>query len=515
MKKTVIIAIASMLVFGQGAWAQTTSFPRHGETGENSESNPYIISSVEDLNALAADVNSGTDYENVCFKLTTALNYSNEMITDGSNYTPIGIDDNEYGKPFKGVFDGGDNVINGITVYQPGSSDVGLFGLINGATIKNIKLSNCHFTGNYMVGAIVGESFENGAIISNCHVDNTVYVIATLYNDGVDDYPGSRVGGIIGFCQCTLVSECTSAGIITGDNNVGGIVGELEGENKLNGILTNCFYVGKNSDITGSTDKGIIFGSAENYTINITLLNDDSNATVKNATRIANYNGEKANVTLSDRTLYKDGKWNTLCLPFGLAGFTGTPLEGATVKALISSAFNNGNGELTLNFTEDAYNLTQIDAGTPYIVKWTGTDVSDPVFNGVTINNVQDPATSTDKVDFVGSFSPVSLVANDKNKLYLGANNTLYYPSAAMTIGACRAYFQLNGLTVGEQTLGAKKFVLNFGEEETTGIVSIEDEKLKVENGAGAWFTLDGRKLSGKPTRKGVYVNNGRKVVVK
>lgn len=34
-------------------------------------------------------------------------------------------------------------------------------------------------------------------------------------------------------------------------------------------------------------------------------------------------------------------------------------------------------------------------------------------------------------------------------------------------------------------------------------------------NGSDAWFTLDGRKLSGKPSVKGVYVNNGRKVIIK
>ena len=39
-------------------------------------------------------------------------------------------------------------------------------------------------------------------------------------------------------------------------------------------------------------------------------------------------------VTLSDRTLYTDGDWNTLCLPFDVDNFTGTPLEGYIVKEL-------------------------------------------------------------------------------------------------------------------------------------------------------------------------------------
>ena len=34
-------------------------------------------------------------------------------------------------------------------------------------------------------------------------------------------------------------------------------------------------------------------------------------------------------------------------------------------------------------------------------------------------------------------------------------------------------------------------------------------------NGSDAWYTIDGRKLSGKPTRAGVYINNGKKVAIK
>ena len=36
-----------------------------------------------------------------------------------------------------------------------------------------------------------------------------------------------------------------------------------------------------------------------------------------------------------------------------------------------------------------------------------------------------------------------------------------------------------------------------------------------VHSEADAWCTLDGRKLDGKPTQKGVYVNNGKKIVIK
>ena len=36
-----------------------------------------------------------------------------------------------------------------------------------------------------------------------------------------------------------------------------------------------------------------------------------------------------------------------------------------------------------------------------------------------------------------------------------------------------------------------------------------------MDNEAGAWYDLNGRRLSGKPTAKGLYIMKGRKVVIK
>lgn len=76
-------------------------------------------------------------------------------------------------------------------------------------------------------------------------------------------------------------------------------------------------------------------------------------------------------VTLSGSTLYCNGSWNTLCLPFSLATLAGTPLEGFTVKELDTESAHGGhhtglNGTtLYLNFKD----ATGIEAGKPYIVK--------------------------------------------------------------------------------------------------------------------------------------------------
>lgn len=79
------------------------------------------------------------------------------------------------------------------------------------------------------------------------------------------------------------------------------------------------------------------------------------------------------------------------------------------------------------------------------------------------------PQSTDGAVSFTGSYSPVSLAAGDQTVLYLGAANTLYWPSAAKTVGACRALFRLGGDAVAH----ARAFNLNFGDDdETTGIVN-------------------------------------------
>ena len=124
--------------------------------------------------------------------------------------------------------------------------------------------------------------------------------------------------------------------------------------------------------------------------------------------------------------------------------------------------------------------------------------------------NVTGDTPSDGWVTFHGIFAPFAIEGENRSMLYLGAGNTLYYPSAAMTIGAFRAFFQLaDGITAGDPATGIRSFVLNFGDE-ASGITEAEANASFQE-----WFSLDGRRLSGKPAQKGLYLHNGRKVMVK
>ena len=248
----------------------------------------------------------------------------------------------------------------------------------------------------------------------------------------------------------------------------------------------------------------------------ITLANDDSQAAADatNSALINANNGKLAVVTLDGRTLYKDGDWNTLCLPFDVT-LANSPLAGATVKKLTTSTSKLEGSTLTLNFEDET---TKMTAGTPYLVKWTKANdyvdndahnLVNPVFRGVTIDNTMHDA-DFDGGSFKGTYSSIAWNADNQSILFLGAQNKLYWPKSGASLGAQRAYFQLNS---GTQ---ASEFVLNFdGESETTGIISIDNGKLTIGNEASAWYTVNGVKLDGKPNKPGLYINNGRKVVIK
>ena len=273
--------------------------------------------------------------------------------------------------------------------------------------------------------------------------------------------------------------------------------------------------------------NGATYTFTDTYLLPVSSLALQDNAS--NDETLESYWGRRVNtLMLSGRTLYADGSWNTLCLPFSLSTLNGTPLEGATVKTLSSSSFDSSTGTLTLNFSEA---LTRIEAGTPYIIKWDKADdyvdddehnIVNPVFTDVTISyvvTISDAQSETPEsacAEFVGSFSPVNLTGGDKSVLYLGADNTLYYPSTDMTVGSCRAVFRLNGITAGDLPApgqaAARRFVLNFGEDEATGVREVKEVREVKDN---SWYTLDGRRLSGKPTQHGIYINNSNKVVIK
>jgi hypothetical protein len=194
-------------------------------------------------------------------------------------------------------------------------------------------------------------------------------------------------------------------------------------------------------------------------------------------------------------------------------------------------------------YFQDANN---IEAGKPYLVKWSkpdgydtnpsNFDISNPVFENVTIKASLSTIESDDgSVLFVPVFSPIVLEKGNWQNLYVGANNILRYPSPTkdFTLKTFRGYFQLmaGDESASDPLAPSLDIVSNIDDNnETTGIITMSDEfalqrhtlKERTPHSAqqrrskmsDVWYTLDGRKLDGKPTKKGLYIHNGNKLVI-
>ena len=273
------------------------------------------------------------------------------------------------------------------------------------------------------------------------------------------------------------------------------------------------------------------------YSNSMLFLADDA----VNTAIISKFSGQTYDVTLAGRTLYKDDYWNTLCLPFSINDFSGTPLAEATVMELDVKGYYDNDGVATepagstagLHQTGLASDgtlylyfksATEIVAGTPYLIKWNGdgtNNLEDPVFTGVTINADMHNAAFTGG-SFKGTYMSTTFESADQSILFLGTKNTLYYPQQGATIGAQRAYFDLG-------TAQARQFVLrfiedplkegsNFGQGDgQTGIAEAEANSslFTLPSSLSGWYTLDGRRLNGMPAAPGLYIHGNKKFIIK
>ena len=284
-----------------------------------------------------------------------------------------------------------------------------------------------------------------------------------------------------------------------------------------------CVHGRNTDDLSSVTATRYDFIPTVSFGYDLVDLADEAD----NTTVISSNTGDGKNVILSGRTFWKDGKWNTLCLPFNTAK-TGA-LAGAVVKELDTETVYNEHKTglegttLYLNF-KDAESIV---AGQPYIVKWpSGEDDVNPAFTGVNIVASAPTPVAFTGGQFVGTYKKIPFTEENKSILFVSADNEgskLYYPQpspdpndASVTlypsINAFRSYFQLNdGSTV-------KEFKLNFDGEDIETSLS-EEFRVKSEesnddfSSLPGWFTLDGRQLGSKPNAKGLYIHNGKKVM--
>lgn len=221
-------------------------------------------------------------------------------------------------------------------------------------------------------------------------------------------------------------------------------------------------------------------------------------------------------VDIQVKRTIKANEWSTLVLPFDMTEAQLKEALGSDVKL---AEFEDYEAEytgddvtgLTVNFV--ATDLTEGFYGNyPYLVK-TSKDITefivtstiDPDEEGAVVEYDNGKSGKQRKVlgSLIGTYHAGDAIPN--NGLFLSGNK-FWYSAGATKIKAFRAYFMLNEVLSGVAEAKVRFMV----DEDAAAIEGITPD---MEN--GVWYTLDGRQLNGKPTEKGVYIVDGKKVLIK
>ena len=414
---------------------------------------PYIVKWLDGVNVT---IGSTAEWDAFAESVNGGKSFAGKTVMLTSDISGVATMAGTAEHPFRGTFEGAGHTMN--MSISDGGDGAAPFHYISGATIRNVKTTGTVSGGNHSAG-LVGIAQGGTNSIRDCYVDATVST------------SGSYVGGILGngSTSTTTISNCLFGGSIAASN-----MGILYGWGEDGG--------------THKAENCVAYG---NYAIgSIDLLLGNGNRTVTNCWKNTDFGSQGDNSTY----IYTGGNH---------------PL----VSGYLGSQWTYDNGFVlrpTVNVLDE--------------------NIVNPVFLGVTVDATPSPVETT-WADFVGTYEPMSFSDADKSILFLGTANTLYYPVSGAYIGTLRAFFRLKGLTAGDlpdpnDPNLARRFVLNFGEgngDTTTGIIEVEEDYKTPAHGSGianslerdAWYSVDGRQLVGKPTAKGIYINNGKKVVIK
>ena len=154
---------------------------------------------------------------------------------------------------------------------------------------------------------------------------------------------------------------------------------------------------------------------------------------------------------LMNRTIYADGDYNTICLPFSVTeedfANPAHPLYGyERLKAFRGAQVSGLGQDLSIDvFVQDA---TEIIAGTPYLITYPSShgDIVNPLFANILVTATEPGNVSANGVTFQGMFAPVHITSYEDNTtqdyLFLGANNQLNWPTNdGSSMRGFRAYF--------------------------------------------------------------------------
>lgn len=172
----------------------------------------------------------------------------------------------------------------------------------------------------------------------------------------------------------------------------------------------------------------------------------------------------------------KAGMYNTLCLPFAVTSTQCKDIFGADVqiRTLESSTIEEGDFVLNLNFKV----ASDIYPGTPILIQ-TSRDIVNPVFTGVKFVAAAPATSTTARANFIGNFAKGTIPASENN-LFMGANNTLYFPTVDTEILGMRGYFVIQDAPAG--VIQRAQIVEADAPAVTTDIVIVKSQESGVKS---------------------------------
>ena len=258
-------------------------------------------------------------------------------------------------------------------------------------------------------------------------------------------------------------------------------------------------------------------------------------------------------VTVKDVKISREfhsGQASTVILPFD---YTCNDSEGGKFYAFVGVAWNDSENKWEATMKEpgdDTNQVTTLTANTPYLFMPSGTEMTFPNIPNMAGGTVTlKPAseggncsgTSGDgNWQFHGTYTKKTWTASDSDKDYgfAATSGTATDGTTAITAGQfvrftsgawmkpMRCYLSYVGTSAPAPARGMTRaasvgddlpqsitvrLVSRGGDTTAIGTLDTKTGELSFDG----WYTMDGRKLEGKPTKRGLYINNGRKIVIK
>ena len=267
------VGVAAILAL---AGATLTAAPAQANgcitTAAGTSGDPYLIATEANLDCLMG--NPSDYWAGGFYFLQTA-----DLDLTGYGAWANGI--GSMGMPFNGTYDGNSFTISHLSVTSA-SDDAGLFGVISGATIKDVTLVDASVVGDDHVGALVGRVLDG--TIARAHADaavtgaNSVGGLVGLVDDsasttiaqsaatGSVSAPsfGRQVGGLVGRAavgtRSLTITDSYSSASVAGYDEVGGLVGQyFESTGRETLTITDSYATGATSGaLPGGADGGVV-----------------------------------------------------------------------------------------------------------------------------------------------------------------------------------------------------------------------------------------------------------------